>query len=84
MAQIIHYHYLVKKKISNLPLFWIYVGIYHLFETRVYENRVYREIWVLQKIFKIELEYHEKLDFPKLEYPKSGRSLHISKTVVDC
>ena len=36
------------------------------------------------KIFEfMELEYHEKLDFAKLEYPKSDRSLHISKTVVD-
>ena len=31
-----------------------------------------------------ELEYHGKLDFAKLEYPKSGSSLHISETVVDC
>ena len=31
----------------------------------------------------IELEYHGKLEFPKLKYPKSGRSLHISETVVD-
>ena len=32
----------------------------------------------------LELEYHEKLEFPKLEFPTSCRSLHISKTVVDC
>ena len=31
-----------------------------------------------------KLEYHGKLDFTTLEYPKSGRSLHIFKTVVDC
>ena len=31
----------------------------------------------------IELEYHGKLDFAKLEYPKSGKSLHISETVVN-
>ena len=32
----------------------------------------------------MELKYHEKLDFAKLEYPKSDRSLHISEIVVDC
>ena len=26
----------------------------------------------------MELEYHVKLEFPKIEYPKSRRSLHIS------
>ena len=31
-----------------------------------------------------KLEYHEKLDFAKLEYPKSGRFLHISEIMVDC
>ena len=31
-----------------------------------------------------ELKYHGKLDFAKLEYPKSGSSLHISEIVVDC
>ena len=30
------------------------------------------------------LKYHGKLDFTKLEYSKSGKSLYISKTVVDC
>ena len=30
------------------------------------------------------LEYHGKLDFPKIKYQKSDRSLNISKTVVDC
>ena len=36
------------------------------------------------KLEFMELEYHGKLDFPKLEFSISGRSLHISKTVVDC
>ena len=31
----------------------------------------------------MELEYHGKLEFFKIEYPKSGRSLHISETVID-
>ena len=31
-----------------------------------------------------ELEYHGKLEFPKLEFPISGRFLHISEIVVDC
>ena len=31
-----------------------------------------------------ELEYHGKLDFAKLEYLKSDKSLHISETVIDC
>ena len=29
-------------------------------------------------------KYHGKLDFTNLEYSKSGKSLYISKTVVDC
>ena len=29
-----------------------------------------------------ELEYHEKLDFAKLKYPKDDKSLHIFETVV--
>ena len=37
------------------------------------------------KIFEfMALKYHEELDFAKLKYPKSDRSLHISETVVDC
>ena len=39
------------------------------------------EIFMVLKF--IELEYHGKLDFAKLEYPKSGKSLHISETVVN-
>ena len=31
-----------------------------------------------------KLEYHGKLNFTKLEYPKSDRSLYISEIVVDC
>ena len=31
----------------------------------------------------MELEYHGKLELPKLKYPKSGRSLHIFEIVVD-
>ena len=30
-----------------------------------------------------KLEYHGKLDFFTLKYPKSGRSLHIFEIVVD-
>ena len=29
----------------------------------------------------MKLKYHGKLDFTKLEYKKSGQSLHISETV---
>ena len=32
----------------------------------------------------MELEYHEKLEFPKIEFPISGISLYISETVIDC
>ena len=32
----------------------------------------------------MKLEYHEKLNIAKLEYPKSGKSLYIFETVVDC
>jgi len=31
----------------------------------------------------MELEYHGKLNFAKLEYSKSNRSLHILEIVVD-
>ena len=31
----------------------------------------------------IKLEDYEKLDFPKFEYLKSGRFLHISETLVN-
>ena len=31
-----------------------------------------------------KLKYHGKLDFAKLKYPKSGRNLHISETIVNC
>ena len=33
--------------------------------------------------FSMELEHSGKLEFLKLEYPKSGRSLRISETVID-
>ena len=32
---------------------------------------------------KFEGYFSKKLEFMELEYPKSGRFLHISKTVVD-
>ena len=79
----------------DLPLFAKYLAIYHLFEIRVCKTRVCRVTRVLELeffekitfkfavLFFMKLEYHEKLDFPKLEFPISGRSLHISKTVVD-
>ena len=31
----------------------------------------------------MELEYHGKLEFHELEYPKRGRLLHIFEIVVD-
>ena len=31
-----------------------------------------------------KLEYYEKFDFTKLEYPKNGRFLYISEIVIDC
>ena len=31
-----------------------------------------------------ELEYHGKLEFPKLKFPINGRFLHISKIVINC
>ena len=43
------------------------------------------QIWWknLMELEFMELEYHGKLEFFKIEYPKSGRSLHISETVID-
>ena len=34
--------------------------------------------------FSMVLEYHEKLNFTKLEYQKNSRSLYIFETMVDC
>ena len=31
----------------------------------------------------MKLKYHGKLEFSKLKYPKSGKSLYIFETVVD-
>ena len=31
----------------------------------------------------MEFEYNGKLEFPKLKYPKSDKSLHIYEIVVD-
>ena len=39
-------------------------------------------VWGTQ-VFHRELKYHEKLEFPKLEYLKSSRFLRISKTVIN-
>ena len=33
--------------------------------------------------FFMELKYHGKLEFPKLKYPKTGKSIHISEIVVN-
>ena len=32
----------------------------------------------------MKLEYYEKLDFTKLEYSKSDKSLYIFETMTDC
>ena len=48
-----------------------------------FEKIYFKFIKKFQNFFMV-LEYHEKLDFAKLEYPKSGRFLHIFKIVVDC
>ena len=34
--------------------------------------------------FSMVFEYHEKLNFTKLEYQKNSRSLYIFETIVDC
>ena len=49
-------------------------------------------LWIFEKFseslknfqnFSLELKYHGKLKFSKLEFPISSRSLHISKTVLE-
>ena len=93
-AKMARYHYLAKK-IRNLPLFWKYVRIYHFFETRVCRKTraSSKNLSSLKKYtsnfqnFSMilefhELKYHGKLNFAKLEYPKSDKSLHIFETVV--
>ena len=65
----------------NRPLFRKYVGIYHFLDPRVWGTRVpwtQFESYFFKEPEFMELEYHGKL-----KYPKSSRSLHISKTVVD-
>ena len=42
------------------------------------------EVHFFQELELLELEFHDKLEFYKLEFKKGGRSLHISKTVIDC
>ena len=99
---------LFSQKVSNILLFWKYVG-----STIFFETRVCHEIWVpktrvfwknvLRKILKIfygtwvhgtrvplkffkifSWYYHGKLNFATLKYLKSGRSLYIFETMVDC
>ena len=70
---------------KNLSLFKIWIC-----ETQVCcETRVLKT-WVLWKKYSekfwkffMKPEYHEILDFAKLKYPKSGRSLYIFETVVN-
>ena len=40
-------------------------------------------VFKFPKIFLMELEYHKKLKFLRLEYQKSDRFLYISEIVVD-
>ena len=37
-----------------------------------------------KKLEFLELEFHGKLNFHKLEFQKSDKSLHIFKTIVHC
>ena len=53
-----------------------YVGIYHQLGTRVFH--------VLEFHGKILKIFYGTRVHKKLEFPISGRSLHISETVVDC
>ena len=41
------------------------------------------ECYFFKKLDFMEFEYHGKLEFPKLKYPKSDKSLHIYEIVVD-
>ena len=78
----------------DLPLFAKYLSIYHLFETRVCETQVCcvtRVLWQnsLQICYAIFLWNSSSINNFKnfsmeLEFPISGRSIHISQTLVDC
>ena len=85
---------LFSKKINNLLLFWKYIGIYHLFKTRVCKTQICHKTRVLLKkytlknfeIFFYGIRVHRtwvlgKLNFAKLEYPKNDRSLRVFKIV---
>ena len=60
------------------------------FEKIYFENFLwYSSLWNSSTVknfqnFSMVLEYYGKLDFIKLKYQKSSRSLHISEIVVDC
>ena len=45
-------------------------------------SKIFR-VYFFKELEFLELKFHSKLEFHKLEFQKGGRSLHISKTVVD-
>ena len=67
---------LKKLPLKLLKFFWWISSSWNSSTIKIFQN------------FSIELEFmelenHGKLEFPKLKYPKSGRSLHIFEIVLD-
>ena len=53
-------------------------------ELKFLELKLHKKISKFFHRTQVELEYNGKFEFPKLEFPISSRSLHISKIMVDC
>ena len=70
----------------DLQLFVKYLVIYHIFEIQVCCVTQVLETWVLWKnsLLICRAIFYGTRVHKKLEFPISGRSLHISETVVDC
>ena len=68
---------------SFMKKFWKIFMIleFHEFE---FHQKIFGKFegYFFKKLKFMELKYHWKLDFSKLEYPKSSRSLHILETVL--
>ena len=86
-------------EITKLHLFANYIAIYHyfknikgsttfwVFEFSKIEFSIilkFHKVYFFKELEFLGLNFHDKLNFHKLEFQKVGRSLYISKLVVDC
>ena len=63
-----------------------YLSILKFYELEYQKNFSKKfKIYFFKELKFLEFEFYGKLEFhDKLEFQKGGKSLHISKTVVDC